>query len=185
MNRKEKIGTRFYVVCVLCIILISSVIGLTIYTSKRNAEDDNNLETKKQEMQESVDDVMKTTEENMESEVESVMCIFEITNRGEHIEPILKQWSYLVNQGLAQYVQDNQIKATGAISFEVEMLHGETQFFFECNDEEKTTLVLTYRQHDRNVEVETTDYTQEDMREKARLVGGDTLLESEEDSAIE
>jgi hypothetical protein len=185
MRKKEKLGKKFYMIAILCTLVISSVIGISVYktaksiTGNEKTEDENNTNDKR------IKEEVALETEDIELENVAGIFIFEITNRGEHIEPILKQWSYLVNQGLAQYVQDNQIKATGAISFEVEMLHGETQFFFECNDEEKTTLVLTYRQHDRNVEVETTDYTQEDMREKARLVGGDTLLEAEEDSATE
>lgn len=181
MNRKEKLGKFFYIVLALCIMIIGGVIGLTIYKNQQENQPGNGMENQEIEEIQSLENSRLEDEKDDEIQKEETFLFFEITNRNEHVDPILKQWAYKANEGLTQYVEENELQATQAACFEAEMLNGETIFYFECNDSEKTTLELTYNHNDRTVEVKETDYSREDMMEKAQLIGGDSLLLEEQE----
>ena len=177
MNRKEKLDKKFYIVLIACLLLIGGIVSMAIYKSHQHDMKSQERETK------GTADIQAEENNHLEDEVpesNTSILIFEITNRDEYIEPILKQWSYMANQGLAKYVQSAELEVTKATCFETEMLNGETVFYFECNDQEQTTLELTYNHNDRVVEVKESDYSRGDMLEKARLIGGDSLLEEQE-----
>ena len=152
--------------------------ALILWNHKNQVEQASVLTNQKKQNQESVkrDGVMeenqKQTEvqERKKSEENVQETFLKIQHSNDYIQPVLGNWSYLVNQSLQEYCTANLLQATEADCLNCTIPVNEpkkTEFFLELQDSQKTLLQAIYNPEDRSVTIEPSAYTKEEILNEA------------------